>query len=475
MNDLLKYGLPVFTLSFLLTAIDAQDPQRTIWSYETPKGIRRFEQVDGKKWQLRFPNDATTEIEELSRNDRFVELRNPTNGNVLRLFADRIMNRGKGKTEFRRMADGGWVQPDSAPAGPFGPTDYRIRVVYFVPKDRQPTANYDQKINLILQLNAEIMTRELRAKGHTTDGPQFESTGEGRIKVHLVTGEESCRFYNKLPKKTPEHPQSIFQEIDRRFESEKTHNVFIFGETYEEGPAEQVWPGHTAVAAARPPKAGIAVFSAWILKDEFCPLNDQALRAAFFDERPYLGRKAIGHRGPNSPRADFLEDGIGGALHELAHTFGLTHQRKPENNVMAQGFRSLRWNVGLRRNSREQAVFSPENAALLMTSRFLNPEVDRTDNTQPTLKLHLAANGKNLTATIEAADDKVLRYAAIVEVTEKAGRQLLQARPLSRQTERVSFKLTRDQVTSDDPKLQAFVVDAGGNMNRVTKQLSQSL
>ncbi|MGZ0166460.1 MAG: hypothetical protein ACKVII_21255 [Planctomycetales bacterium] len=452
--------------------VEALGSERKIWAYETPKGIRRFEQVDGKKWQLRFPNDATIEIEELSRNDKFVELRNPTNDNVMRLFADRIMNRGKNKTEFRKMADGGWFIPEPAPTGVFGPTDYRIRVVYFVPNDRQPTANYETKINLILRLNAEIMTRELRVKGHKTEGPQFETTDDDQIKVHQVTGEQAAQFYNKLPKKTPEHAQSIFQEIDRRLGAAETHNVFIFSETYDEGRAEQLWPGHTAVAAARPPSAGIAVFSAWILRDEFCPLTDRALRAGFFDERPYAGRKAIGHRGPNSPRADFLEDGIGGALHELAHTFGLTHQRNPKNNVMAQGFRSLRWNVGLKRNPREQAVFSPENAALLMTSRFLNPDVDRTDNTQPKLKLQLTVKGQGLAATIEASDDKVLRYAAIVEVTEKAGRQLLQARPLSKPNESITFELKRDQVTSDNPELQAFVVDGGGNMNRVTKRLS---
>lgn len=452
----------------LMPVLSTQDSERTVWAWETPKGIRQFEHVEDNKWLLRFPNDATTEIEEQTRNDKFIQLQNPSNSNVIRLFADRAMNRGKGKSEFRKMADGKWLTPDPE-FGPFGPVDYKIRTVYFVPSDRQPTANYQRKIDLITKLNAEIMTRELRAKGYKTDGPQFETTDDGQVKVHLVTGEQPCRFYNKLPGKTPEHPQSIFREIDRRFESQETHNVFIFAETYEDGPAEQVWPGHTAVAAARPPNAGIAVFSAWILRDELCPTDNKALRAAFFDERPYIGRKAIGHRGPNSPRADFMEDGIGGALHELAHTFGVTHQKKPKNNVMAQGFRSLRWNVGLKRNAREQAVFSPENAALMMASRFLNPEVDRSDDSQPKVTLQLSVQGRNLVATIDAEDDQKLRYASIVEVTENAGRQLLQARNLKKQSDRITFQITRDQVTSDRPKLQAIVVDSGGNMNRVTQ------
>lgn len=461
----------VITSGLLVPSAGVAQESRSIWAYETPKGTRKFEYIDGKEWQLRFPNDATTAIEERLRNDKFIEVRNPDNGNVLRLFADRAMIRGGKERGFRKLADGKWLTTEPTSEGAFGPTDYKIRIIYFVPDDRQPTASYETKINLIMRLNAEIMTRELRAKGFKTDGPQFEEQEDGRIKVHLVKGEQPARFYNKLPAKTPDHPASIFKEVDRRFGSEKTHNVFIFAETYEEGPAEKVWRGHTAVAAARPPNAGIAVFSAWILKDEFCPLDDQALRAAFFDERLYQGRRAIGHRGPNSPRADFLEDGIGGALHELAHTFGVTHQREPNNNIMAQGFRSLRWNVGLKRNPREQAVISPENAAFMMTSRYLNPRVDRTDNNQPTLKLELSVKGKNLMATIQADDDKELRLACIVEVTERAGRQLLQARKLSKPAETAVFRISRNNVTSDTPILQAIVVDAGGNMNQVTQQL----
>ena len=72
---------------------------------------------------------------------QFVQLQNPDNGNALRLFADRMMIRGRNKTGFRRQVDGKWLMPTAPAAGPFGPTDYKIRVVYFVPSEGTNSQN----------------------------------------------------------------------------------------------------------------------------------------------------------------------------------------------------------------------------------------------------------------------------------------------------------------------------------------------
>ncbi|MEO2014070.1 MAG: hypothetical protein ABGZ53_06830 [Fuerstiella sp.] len=458
-------------LCLLADTASAQENDRAEWQYQVPAGLRRIVDVGDGKWLLHFPNEATAELEELNRTTEYIELRNVKNRNVQRLYADRGLSQKEGKGPFRKFTDGKWAAPTNTNPS----TDYRIRVVYFVPTDRQPLSRYEERIRIQLSLMKEIMTLDLRSKGYATEGPQFE-TKDGQIVVHLMRGEKTAREYNHLPVETsPEHTQAVFSEVDRRLGAPERNQTFIFAETYENGPARHVWPGHVAVAIARPPRGGIGIFSAWILRDEFCAPELARQRQLFFDETPIPGRKAIGHKGPNSPLNEFLEDGIGGALHELAHMLGLTHHGRGavgSTNIMGQGFRNLRWNVGLRRNSRLQASFSRESGWMLMTSRYLNPEVDRTDNVRPKANVTLENKGTSIMVTVAASDDKQLSLLSMVEVTERDGRQLIEARRLSGTSATVRFRITPSSVTSRDPKLQFILVDGGGNHQKVSRSLT---
>ena len=70
--------------------------------------------------------------------------------------------------------------------------------MYFVPQDRKPTKNYQKKIEVVLSLISEVITRDLRSKGRKTGGPQFE-TNDGKVVVNLLNGEKNARDYNDLP------------------------------------------------------------------------------------------------------------------------------------------------------------------------------------------------------------------------------------------------------------------------------------
>ena len=58
--------------------------------------------------------------------------------------------------------------------------EHRIRLGYFVPSDRQPVANYEQKIRVVMAVVADLYLSDLRAKGYQTEGLQFESNN-GRV------------------------------------------------------------------------------------------------------------------------------------------------------------------------------------------------------------------------------------------------------------------------------------------------------
>jgi len=451
----------------------ADEDTRKEWHYQSPNGLRRVvDQGDGK-WLLHFPNGTTTDFEELERTKEYIQLRNLKNKNVQRLFADRGMSQKGGKGLFRKFADGKWVTPAPNPSAGSAKSDYRIKLAYFVPTDRTPLPDYAQRIQAVMQLVAEIFTADLRSKGYETEGPQFE-TKNGQMVVHLIKGDKTAREYNGLPvEKAPQHPGLVAEAVHAQLGPQKSCAVVIFAETFEIGPSRKMFPGHVANAVASPPNGGRAVCSAWMLRDEFCSADPKRLRQLFFDATPVPGRTAYDHQGPNSPRFEFMEDGIGSVLHELGHIFGPTHHQSAPSNIMGGGFRNIRWNVGLKRNSRQQAGFSKEHGWLLMTSRFLNAKVDRTDNVPPTATMQLKLQGRSVMATIEAADDKELAYISLVNVQKAKGRLLLDAKKLSGKTQTVRFRIDAREFTDRSTEILMMVVDGGGNHRQIKRKLSE--
>jgi hypothetical protein len=324
---------------------------------------------------------------------------------------------------------------------------------------------------VIADLMEEVVANDLRAKGLKTIGPRFHRS-EGQIVVDLIRGQRGSRIYNQNGAwKSNAHADAIFSEVDHLRGNSRQRMTLIFAETYELGEAPLLWPGHIALAIAKPPLGGIAVFSAWILRDEFASPDPRVLRQRFFDPTPIPGRTALGNRVANSPRSDFMEDGVGGAIHELAHLFGLTHHsRGRPNHIMAQGFRNLRWNVGVRSNPRLAATFSDENAAILMTSRFINEAVDRSDQRPPEVELDVRRVGKQLQVTVRCRDETQLARLTLVDVTAASGRELLVSGPLTGQQQMVRTALDSSKLGGVASSLQAIVIDGGGNFAKVAKK-----
>ncbi|HWH77727.1 MAG TPA: hypothetical protein VNT76_10170, partial [Candidatus Binatus sp.] len=346
--------------------------------------------------------------------------------------------------------------------------DYRVQVVYFVPTDRKPTANYEAKIRVVVSIISEVFTGALRARGHKSEGPKFEEQ-DGEVVVNLLLAEKPASAYSDFSKFNSERQfEAISDEIDRRFHDTRDQIVLVFAETYDEGPADKVWPGHVAKAAAKPPNGGVGIFSAWILRDEFCLTNVAAQKRLFADMTPIRGRRAIGNPAMNSPRVDFLEDGIGGVLHELAHAFGLPHDfREPRTEIMAQGFRSLRYSVGSSAGIGPKPGFSVDNANLAMSSRYLNATIDRADNQHPkaTVDLQVVAK-RSWTAKVEASDEKALRMIVFLDLSGD-DRRMITGKMLTGKSQTITQPLPPNLLQSADAEIQVIVVDNGGNYAKI--------
>src|SRR5262245_20891571 len=78
------------------------------------------------------------------------------------------------------------------------PAEHRIRLGYFVPSDRQPITNYEQKILIVMAMVADLYRSDLLAKGYQTDGLKFENSN-GQPVVKLVRGSKAATYYNNAP------------------------------------------------------------------------------------------------------------------------------------------------------------------------------------------------------------------------------------------------------------------------------------
>ena len=138
---------------------------------------------------------------------------------------------------------------------------------------------------------------------------------------------------------------------------------------------------------------------------------------------------------------------------------------------MGGGFRDIRWNVGLQRNPRKQAEFSRENTWLLMTSRFLNPQVDRTDNMQPEMESTLSVNRDKILVSMDIRDDKGLAFACVVDESAEDGLIMLDAQQLTKAEEKVHFRISKRELKSEASTLMLVAVDTGGNFRKISKSL----
>ena len=69
---------------------------------------------------------------------------------------------------------------------------------------------------------------------------------------------------------TSEHFGRIAEEVPAEFGSPSRHLIVLFPETYDLGPAPVEWRGSVGVGSNYSADGGLAIMSAWILRDEFC-------------------------------------------------------------------------------------------------------------------------------------------------------------------------------------------------------------
>lgn len=249
----------------------------------------------------------------------------------------------------------------------------KIVVIYFIPKDREPTRNWSEKIQVLLTfVNDPFRDASLAIKGgdRAERGLDFEFHPQvpDRVLVHRVDGLKIASFYLGAKSEAGDQYARVQKELFSRMPTLRSKNVLILLETYVENePAEFEWKGGIALGGKR-----LAMFSAWILRDEFCASTVPEQLALFQDSAPIKGRLALSYGRLDSPRYAFICDGFGAVAHELGHSIGsLAHDNHP-HSIMTNGFRTIRWNFDPVWQKHPRVHFIPEHRLPLINSGYVH-------------------------------------------------------------------------------------------------------
>ncbi len=150
-----------------------------------------------------------------------------------------------------------------------------VRLIYFLPKDRQPQPDINAKLDKHIKDTQQLFANQMEAHGFGRKTFQFETDAEGNAVVHHFIGEFTDAHYSNLPS-----TWTIWNEIDKQFDPSK--NIYL---TVIDMSSRELDGGGIAGRAA-----------SW---------------------------------GSSGGLALVTVSTIGATAHELGHTFGLDHDYRP--------------------------------------------------------------------------------------------------------------------------------------------------
>ena len=95
-----------------------------------------------------------------------------------------------------------------------------VRLIYFLPSDRQPQPNIDAKMDRLIKDVQYIFAEVMEGHGFGRKTFQFETDANGSAVVHHIKGQFTDKHYRNLP-----YTWDVWEEIDRHLDT--TENIWL--------------------------------------------------------------------------------------------------------------------------------------------------------------------------------------------------------------------------------------------------------
>lgn len=284
--------------------------------------------------------------------------------------------------------------------------DYKVRLVYFVPSDREVKPGYQEKAGILMRVVADIYRREMQAHKHKTRGLDFEFEKDGRIKVHLVKAKHPSVFYTGEPFNVDHLLNSQQQEIWETTGYSRNRPTLVFSEA-------------GAVAEARPIPhiySGFTCVSGDIFRDGITASTIEGQIRYFMDSTTV--EKIAGTE--KQPRNKEAQTSNGVLIHELGHIFGMLHDTRDSRNIMMRGYDNLGQMFDAKTAGERPVRFSAAHARMAAVTRFFSESFEKSDTKPPRvhefkLENPAKAGEKTVNIAINMTDNKGLGPLVIMQ------------------------------------------------------------
>ena len=170
-----------------------------------------------------------------------------------------------------------------------GSPEYDVRVIYFLPSDRPPQPDINEKLDKLIKDTQLFYAEQMTAHGFGTKTFEFEADTAGRVVVHHLTGQFNDAYYHSNAW------HKVWQEIEGQFDLSK--NIWLTALDTRTERINHRWCGQGGGGSldgrALMPASGVCfnvTLTAHELGHAFGLMHDNRIKGRWVYTRPWVDR-----------------------------------------------------------------------------------------------------------------------------------------------------------------------------------------